>query len=135
MVRCILISVLVLAGCNTPTQHFRGIPPTRVSVDGSVFDVRVRGDLAEAIRVNPQYAPRFGPIRERAAFAMSQVSGCRVTEVRGDQALATGLLSCGKRPRTWAAPAAGVSYSCLDVAQWLNDASGVSYAEFDCDPY
>jgi hypothetical protein len=84
----------VLAGCNTAGPHFRDLPATRVEVDGSVFDVRVRGELAEAMRVNMQYAPRFGPIRDRAARAMAQVSGCVVTEVRGDQALATGLLDC-----------------------------------------
>ena len=87
---------LCLAGCNTAGPHFRGLPATRVTVEGSVFDVRVRGDLAEAMRINSQYAPRFGPIKERAGIAMAQVSGCEVKEVRGDQALATGLLDCGK---------------------------------------
>lgn len=83
-----------LVACNTPGPHFRGLPATRVTVEGSVFDVRVRGELAEAMRVNTQYAPRFGPIKERAGIAMAQVSGCEVKEVRGDQALATGLLDC-----------------------------------------
>lgn len=69
-----------------------------MTVDGSTFDVRVRDRLAEALRVNPEYAPRFGPIRDRARVAMEQVSGCKVTEVRGDQALATGLLDCGDGP-------------------------------------
>ncbi len=90
-----LICLALLAGCNTPGPHFRGLPATRVTVEGLVFDVRVRGRLAEAMRVNIQYAPRFGPIRERAGRAMAQVSGCEVTEVRGDQALATGILDCG----------------------------------------
>ncbi len=97
MVRLLLLlcCFAVLTACNTPGPHFRGLPATRVAVDGSVFDVRVRGALAEAMRVNRQYAPRFGPIRARAGLAMAQVSGCRVKEVRGDQALATGLLDCG----------------------------------------
>lgn len=86
-----------LAACNTPSPHFRGIAPTRVTVQGSTFDVRVKGKLAEAIRINPEYAPRFSPIRERAGIAMAQVSGCRVKEVRGDQALALGILTCGKK--------------------------------------
>jgi hypothetical protein len=90
-----LIFVLFwLSGCNTPSLHFRGIAPTRVVVQGSSFDVRVKGNLAEAIRVNAEYAPRFGPIRERAAIAMAQVSGCRVLRVAGDQAMAVGRLSC-----------------------------------------
>lgn len=95
MVKSTLLLSLFLAGCNTAGPHFRGLPATRVTVEGSVFDVRVRDNLAEAIRVNAQYAPRFGPIRERAGVAMAQVSGCKVKEVRGDQALATGLLDCG----------------------------------------
>tara|TARA_R110002012_G_scaffold49936_3_gene129299 strand:+ start:882 stop:1280 length:399 start_codon:yes stop_codon:yes gene_type:complete len=90
----ILLALVFLAACNTPGPHFRDVPPTRVMVEGSVFDVRVKGDLAEAVRVNPEYAPRFGPIRQRAAFAMAQISGCKVLDVLGDQALATGRLSC-----------------------------------------
>lgn len=90
-----LLAVLLgLSACNTAGPHFRGLPATRITVDGSVFDVRVRGDLAEAMRVNAEYAPRFGPIRERARLAMAKVSGCRVTDVLGDQALATGKLVC-----------------------------------------
>ena len=91
----ILALVLVLSACNTAGPHFRGLPATRVTVEGSTFDVRVRDELAEAIRINAQYAPRFGPIRERAGVAMAQVSGCKVKEVRGDQAQATGVLDCG----------------------------------------
>jgi hypothetical protein len=125
--------VLTLAACNAPSPHFRGSPVTRVAVDGSVFDVRVRGNLAEAIRTNPQYAPRFGPIRDRAGFAMAQVSGCRVVEVLGDQALATGVLACKGRPRGWIVPTAALSYSCLEVSQWVNDGPGPDYAEFECD--
>ncbi len=90
----LLCAALFLAACNTAGPHFRGLPATQVTVDGSTFDVRVRGELAEAMRVNMQYAPRFGPIRDRAGRAMAMVSGCRVKDVRGDQALATGLLDC-----------------------------------------
>lgn len=91
-----ILAVLLLAACNTAGPHFRGLPATTVTVDGSVFDVRVRGELAEAIRTNTEYAPRFGPIRERAGRAMAMVSGCEVKEMRGDQAQATGILRCGK---------------------------------------
>lgn len=84
-----------LAACNTPGPHFRGLPARTVTVDGSTFDVRVRGELAEAIRTNAEYAPRFGPIKDRAARAMAQVSGCRVERVAGDQAQAIGFLDCG----------------------------------------
>jgi len=96
MIYRVLFLILALAGCNTAGPHFRGLPATTVTVDGSTFDVRVRGELAEAIRTNMEYAPRFGPIRERAGRAMAMVSGCKVKEVRGDQAQATGILDCGK---------------------------------------
>ncbi|MFT6675772.1 MAG: hypothetical protein ACJAVM_001965 [Sulfitobacter sp.] len=90
----LILSFLILSACNTAGPYFRGLPATRVTVEGSTFDVRVRGKLAEAIRVNMEYAPRFAPIQRKAGIAMAQVSGCRVKEVRGDQAQATGILDC-----------------------------------------
>ncbi|MGJ8545820.1 MAG: hypothetical protein ACSHWZ_10285 [Sulfitobacter sp.] len=95
--RCLVLFLIyaALAGCNTAGPHFRDLPATTVTVEGSVFDVRQRGELAEAIRTNREYAPRFGPIRERAATAMAMVTGCTVKEVRGDQAQALGILDCG----------------------------------------
>jgi hypothetical protein len=86
--------LLLLPACDGGSPHFMGIEPTRVEVEGSVFAVRVKGDLAEAVRINTQYAPRMGPIGGRAARAMAQVSGCTVREIRGDQALILGVLEC-----------------------------------------
>ncbi|MEM7081107.1 MAG: hypothetical protein AAF513_21030 [Pseudomonadota bacterium] len=74
---------------------------TRIEVDGSIFDVRVRGGLAEAVRMNPQYAPRLGPIGSRAGVAMAQASGCEVVGVLGDQSVTTGVLDCDNRPEGW----------------------------------
>lgn len=130
-----LISFLALAACANVSPHFRGVPATRVEVDGSIFQVRVRGDLAEAVRINPQYAPRFGPVQSRAEFAMAQVSGCNVVGVLGDRAVATGVLSCEGRPENWALPAATLRFDCLDVSQWVNEGPGPDYADFECDPY
>ena len=124
-----LVLFALLAACNTPSPHFKGIAPVRITVDGSVFDVRVRGNLAEAIRTNSQYAPRFGPIQARAAFAMARVSGCKVRKVTGDAALATGHLSCPGQPHT-PLPAIPLSYSCVQIPQW----AGLAYTEFECDP-
>lgn len=94
MTRWLIPLLLLLPACDGGSPHFMGIEPTRVTVDGSTFAVRVKGDLAEAVRINPQYAPRMGPIGGRAARAMEQVSGCTVREIRGDQALILGLLAC-----------------------------------------
>ena len=95
----ILVALLLvlLTSCATSTRHFRGVEAVRLQVDGSVFDIRLRGNLAAAIRVNPQYAPRLGPLRARAGFAMAKVSGCAVTGVLGDQAVMTGILDCKDR--------------------------------------
>ncbi|MEQ6249100.1 hypothetical protein ABMC89_09440 [Sulfitobacter sp. HNIBRBA3233] len=125
--------LLVLAACNTAGPHFRGLPATRITVDGSVFDVRVRGDLAEAIRINPQYAPRFGPIRGRAGRAMARVSGCTVTEVRGDQAQALGLLDC-RGARGKARPVLAVDLDCVPVRGTELTVLGSTSVEIECDP-
>lgn len=127
--------LLLLAACNTSGPEFRGLAATQVTVAGSVFDVRVRGDRAEAIRVNAQYAPRIGPMHARAAFAIQRVSGCRVSRMSGDQAQATARLACGARPPGWQPPQRPVSYSCVEIRQWLHPAQEGLYAEFDCDPY
>ena len=89
----IIVSVII-GGCNTPSPHFRGIDPVRITVETSVFDVRVKRETAEAIRINPEYAPRFGIIKNRAGIAAKTVSGCSVKEILGDQALATIRLDC-----------------------------------------
>ncbi len=89
-----LLAVLPVA-CDTASPHFRGQAVQRITVESSVFEVRLRGSLAEAVRVNPQYAPRLGPIRKRAQRAMELASGCPVRDVLGDQAVLVGRLNCG----------------------------------------
>lgn len=131
MIRFVMFCLTFLAACNTAGPHFRGLPATTVTVDGSTFDVRVRGELAEAIRTNAEYAPRFGPIRERAARAMAMVSGCEVKEVRGDQALATGLLKCGKGQR--AQQKLPVNLECVPVRGSKIKQLGGVLVEIDCE--
>lgn len=129
----ILLFALVLASCNTAGPHFRGLEATTVTVDGSTFDVRVRGELAEAIRTNAEYAPRFGPIRERAGRAMALVSGCEVKEVRGDQAQATGILRCGKGGKRTKS-IAPVAVECVPVRGTEVKQLGGVAVEIDCAP-
>ena len=88
--------VLLLAACNTPSPAFRGLPVSTVTIEGCTFDVRHTGTKAEAIRTNTQYAPRFGPIKDRATTAIEQVSGCEVRSISGDQAVAVAKLKCPK---------------------------------------
>ncbi len=87
---------LFLAGCDTPTPAFRDVPATRIEVEDSVFDVRVRGRAAEAIRINSEYAPRLAGVAPRAVWAIERVSGCHVTALSGDQALIHARLKCSK---------------------------------------
>ena len=49
----LFVCLIGLGACNTAGPHFRGLPATRITVEGSAFDVRVNGDLAEALRVRP----------------------------------------------------------------------------------
>ena len=88
------LALVGLAACNGPSPHFRGLPAQRVTVEGSTFDVRHTDRFAEAVRLNAQYAPRPGPIAARAAIAMHQVTGCRISQLRGDAAVILGFLDC-----------------------------------------
>ena len=96
--RVVLLSLsclLLLSGCGMPDPHFCHSPWVRVLVGPDTFDVRRRGRLAEAVRRNSRYAPRLGPVGPRAARAMALVTGCRVSEIRGDAAMILGILDCG----------------------------------------
>lgn len=128
----LLVLFMLLVGCNTAGPHFRGLPATTVTIEGSTFDVRVNGNLAEAIRTNTQYAPRFGPIQGRAGTAMEMVSGCAVKEVRGDQALATGILDCGNGgPRVDRLKPQG-EYECLTIDSYVSPATNELVLDLDC---
>lgn len=120
-----LVLLMIFAGCDTPSPHFGAAPVSRIAVNGSTFDVRLRGNLAEAVRVTPEYAPRFGPIRYRAGLAMALVSGCSVTTVLGDQAQALGRLDCPDRR----SPMVRVDRACTRVT-----GRGASYPGYRCLP-
>ncbi len=128
-----LLAFLLLAACSGGTPYFRDLPATRVSVNGSVFDVRVLNELAEAVRVNPQYAPRLGPIRDRAALAMAQVSGCPLLDVLGDAAITVGVLGCDQElgeKLIFGALLRG-PYECIDYGYYED----YGYQVFECASY
>ena len=77
-----------------PSLEFLGFASATVTVEGSTFDVRVKGTVAEAIRTNLQYAPGMGQMGGRAAVAIEQVSGCTVKRFGGDQAVIFAELDC-----------------------------------------
>ncbi len=128
-----VLAFLLLAACSGGTPYFRDLPATRVSVNGSVFDVRVRSELAEAVRVNPQYAPRLGPIRDRAALAMAQVSGCPLLEVLGDAAITVGVLGCDQElgEKLIFGALLRRPYECIDYGYYED----YGYQVFECTSY
>ena len=128
----LLVALCATAACNTAGPHFRGLPATTVTIDGSTFDVRVNGRLAEAIRTNMEYAPRFGPIRQRAAKAMEMVSGCPVKEVRGDQAQATGILKCSKSGPAIDRLKPQGEYDCITLDSYVSPATNELVLDLDC---
>ena len=112
MMRIFLPLLLLVAACNTPSLHFAGLPATRIAVGNSVFDVRIKGKLAEAIRVNTYYVPRADPVLKEATLAITLVGRCEVTGVLGDQAVVTGVLDCASETQVIQSPA---DYGCQAV--------------------
>lgn len=91
------VLTLVVA-CDGPSPGFRGAVASRHVVEGTEFTVHVKDDTAQALRTTNGFSPRIGPLAGRAAIAMQQASGCRVTRMGGDAAVLVGYLSCGKTP-------------------------------------
>ncbi|WP_197919555.1 hypothetical protein [Thiosulfatihalobacter marinus] len=133
MGRVLLFMGLFLAACNAPSPYFRGAGVTRVSLDGSTFDIRQRGRLAEAVRVNAEYAPRLGPIGQRAELAMEAVTGCDVVEIRGDAAQVLGIMDCGDGSgRVPLASYAPLYVDCDVVDIWVPSGNATGYIEAEC---
>ena len=88
--------LLPLLACNTPSPEFSGVPVTRVIVGKSVFDVRMVGDRAEAIRITHEWAPDLSYVVARFARAFEAASGCtlRPNSMRGDQVVMQARLKC-----------------------------------------
>ncbi len=86
---------VMLAGCAAPGPEFRDTPATRIHIGPSVFDVRVQGARAEAIRLNMENAPRLAAVAPRGVFASEKVSGCSVRNLQGDAAVMRAWLDCG----------------------------------------
>ncbi|MCO4847601.1 MAG: hypothetical protein KC448_06475 [Yoonia sp.] len=90
------VLLLALAACNTPPLGFMGTEPTRVTIDDSVFDVRIKDGQAHALRLNKEFAPNISFVAGRAATAITQVSGCAIVSgsLAGDPIFITADLDC-----------------------------------------
>ena len=93
----VFVLVLVTA-CSGPGARFQDVPSVRVEVGQSVFDVRMAGPWAQAIRLNPEWAPRPAAVLPRAVPAIERASGCRIARLGGDQAVILAQLDCGAVP-------------------------------------
>ncbi len=125
MRKMVAFMLLALAACNTPGPDFRDVAATRIKIDQSVFDVRVRGVRAQAIRLNAENAPRLAAVGPRGVYAIEKVSGCRVRRLDGDAAVMLAWLDCGQ-PLQPLPPS--IEYECwLD---WVYD----RFADLTCEP-
>ena len=124
----------VLCACNTPSPKFRGVAPVRINIGQSSFDVRVIGNRAEAIRLNPEWAPRLESVAPRAVAAIERVSGCAVARLDGDQALILARLTCAGDPQPLAVVPGVVEYDCDIDDLYINKGLGERITEMTCTP-
>lgn len=122
---------LCVAGCNMASAHFADVPAKRVAVDNVVFDVRVKGALAEANRVSQQLLPRFEQVAPSAARAIRIASGCDVVEVRGDAAQIVGVLACKAVPTTQVSTGTEL-YDCAVIDRATDSPDVVLTVDYDC---
>lgn len=96
-VLCLCVTALAGA-CGAPGGDFASAPVQRLHLGGGTFDIRVKGRRAEAIRVNPQWAPNLSAVGVPAVLAIERASGCRVDRLTGDAARMEARLDCGAGP-------------------------------------
>jgi hypothetical protein len=87
-------ALLLVAACDTAGRGYMGLPATRAEAGGYVFDIRVRGAEAEAVRRNAALLPRYVDVARAAEAAVEQVTGCDVTQVTGDPSVVRAVLDC-----------------------------------------
>lgn len=87
----------LLAACTSPHPAFMGVEMQVIEVQGSTFQVRIKGEVAEAIRTNFEFVPKIGDTFPKAQQAMEIASGCKVVpnSMKGDPALMRAKLKCG----------------------------------------
>ena len=122
-----LAALTLLAGCNTPGAGFMGVPAQRITVDGSTFDVRQDGDVAQALRVNHQWPARRDVVFPRAGAAIRAVTGCKVRRMTGDVAMIRASLSCAGQASPPPHLPRDRAYECEIVS--LRDGEGELYCQ------
>lgn len=92
----VLMVVLLLAACSSPSLRYAKVAPVRVVVEGSVYDVYALDREVQAIRVNMEMLPNKARSFGRAIAAIEQATGCKVVDnaATGDQALVNAIIRC-----------------------------------------
>ncbi len=91
-----ILFAVTLAACDSPHPAFNSVERQTINVQGSVFRVRIKDDIAEAIRTNFEYRPKKLATFAKAAEAIKIASGCKVVAntMRGDPALMRAKIFC-----------------------------------------
>jgi len=131
--RPLLALLLILAGCNTPPAYFSQSTVQTLSVEGSTFDVRIRDQIALAMRTNPEPISQLKFVEARARAAMEEVSKCKVVETLGDVSVMMGALSCDGRPAPSLAALSPPSLDCYEVDRYTSGATQEEVVFYDCD--
>ena len=90
----VLILPICLAACDSPSLAFIGASTERVSVGGSEFTVRRRGERAEAVRTSREILPSRSGTQAKARQAIEIATGCGVKEIGGDVSIQLARLDC-----------------------------------------
>ncbi|EIE50191.1 putative lipoprotein [Citreicella sp. 357] len=132
MKHALLMPLFFLAACNMGGAGFYGVAPAKRDVEGSSFVIRVKNDMAEAIRTSPEFPARYGPIAARAQKAVFLETGCKPAWVSGDPAVMVMGLSCNGKP---APPEPRrKTVSCDIMGSYINDRLG-GQATLECTEY
>ena len=89
-----LAAFALLAACDTAGRGYMGLPAVRAEAGGHVFDVRRRGDEAEAVRRNVAALPTFDAVARAAEVAIERATGCDALTLEGDPSLLRAELDC-----------------------------------------
>lgn len=127
-----LFLFLCLSACGAASPHFRDAPATRVYVDHTVFEVRHKGRLAEATRLNSQFAPNLRSVAPYAETAIRAATGCDVRELRGDAAQIIGILDCQNQTAEPWIFSNRRSAECEVVDVFVPSGGVTGYLEADC---
>ena len=137
VLRMILLAcAMALAGCDSPSMAFQGMPSRTVIIGPSTFTVRMRGNRVETLRTSREWRPRAVDVLARAALAMEQATGCplRKGSLTGDQAIQRAKLACGTRPNPPPRQVlVATDTECFKAGSYSVRGRGVNVTELDCE--